>query len=47
MATVSMQVAPLTVHPAFEKAAGYFDIRIVHVPLNKDFTVNLIEYKKV
>lgn len=39
-------VAPITIHPAFEKAAGYFDIKIVHVALGKDYRVNVDAYKK-
>jgi len=26
-------VVPRTIHPAFEKAACYFDLKMVHVPL--------------
>lgn len=29
-------VAPQTVHPAFEKAAEYFDLKMVHVPVQAD-----------
>jgi sphinganine-1-phosphate aldolase len=29
-------VAPQTVHPAFEKAAEYFDVKIVHVPVQEN-----------
>lgn len=34
-------VVPLSVHPAFEKAATYFDVRAVHAPLRDDFTVDV------
>lgn len=34
-------VVPLSVHPAFEKAAAYFDVRAVHAPLRDDYTVDL------
>lgn len=43
-----MQVAPITIHPAFEKAASYFDVKIIHVPLNDtDYTVNMEAYRQV
>ena len=42
-----MQVAPLTIHPAFEKAAEYFGVKVVHVSLNANYTVNIGEYRKV
>ncbi len=44
--TLSMQVAPQTVHPAFEKAAAYFDVKMVHVPLD-GYRLNLEAYRKV
>ena len=28
------QVAPSTIHPAFEKAAHYFNLKMKHVPVN-------------
>ena len=34
-------VAPITIHPAFEKAAHYFDLTMVHVPLTSDFRVDV------
>ena len=34
-------VAPLSVHPAFEKAAHYFGITVVHVPLGGDFRADV------
>ena len=40
------QVAPVTIHPAFEKGASYFDLKIVHVPL-KNYRVDMEEYEKV
>ncbi|XP_062520292.1 uncharacterized protein LOC134195300 isoform X2 [Corticium candelabrum] len=38
-------VAPITVHPAFVKAAKYFDVKIVHTPLDDNFCPNLGLYK--
>lgn len=29
-------IAPMTAHPAFEKAAHYFDLKIVHVPVDSE-----------
>ena len=34
-------VAPITVHPAFEKAAHYFDLKMVHIPLDDTFHVDM------
>jgi sphinganine-1-phosphate aldolase len=34
-------VAPVTVHAAFDKAAGYFGMRLVKVPLAADFRVDM------
>lgn len=42
-----LQVAPSTVHPAFEKAAGYFDLRVVHVPIDSSYRLRIDEYKRV
>lgn len=39
-------VAPITIHPAFEKAAHYFDISIIHVPI-KDYKLDMKAYEKV
>ncbi|CAI7990790.1 Sphingosine-1-phosphate lyase, partial [Geodia barretti] len=39
-------VAPQTIHPAFEKAASYFNVTVVHVPLNPDLTPNMAAYEK-
>jgi glutamate/tyrosine decarboxylase-like PLP-dependent enzyme len=30
-------VLPMTAHPAFEKAAEYFDVKMVHVPVREDY----------
>ncbi len=34
-------IVPTTIHPAFEKAAHYFGVEIVHVPLDSDFRVDM------
>nr|XP_026692289.1 uncharacterized protein LOC100175941 [Ciona intestinalis]XP_026692290.1 uncharacterized protein LOC100175941 [Ciona intestinalis] len=40
-------VAPSTIHPAFEKAAHYFNIKIKHVPVSQtSFTPNIHQYEK-
>jgi glutamate/tyrosine decarboxylase-like PLP-dependent enzyme len=38
-------VLPMTAHPAFEKAANYFGVKPIHVPVGEDFRaqVNLME----
>ena len=41
------QVAPITIHPAHEKAAHYFDIRIVHVPVGPDGLPNINDFEAV
>lgn len=33
-------IVPLSVHPAFEKAAAYFNVRAVHAPLREDSSVD-------
>jgi len=39
-------VAPATIHPAFSKAAAYFDVTIKYVPVNQStFTCDLAEYE--
>lgn len=43
----NLQVAPRTVHPAFEKAAGYFDLKVVHVPINSSYRLRIDAYKRV
>ncbi len=32
---------PVSVHPAFEKAAHYFDVSVVHVPVGEDFRADV------
>jgi sphinganine-1-phosphate aldolase len=39
-------VAPATIHPAFGKASKYFDVKLVHVPLDSDMRPNMVAYKK-
>ncbi len=39
-------VLPTSAHPAFEKAAHYFDVEAVHVPVGKDFRANLRATRK-
>ncbi|XP_077990716.1 sphingosine-1-phosphate lyase-like [Glandiceps talaboti] len=40
-------VAPITIHPAFEKAAHYFDVTIKHIPVDDvHFKPNLAQYEK-
>ncbi|MGD2156188.1 MAG: aspartate aminotransferase family protein [Anaerolineales bacterium] len=34
-------VLPETIHPAFEKAGDYFDVKVVQYPVDKDFRANL------
>lgn len=37
-------IVPRSAHPAFDKAASYFDIKIVHIDLNADsFAVDLVK----
>jgi sphinganine-1-phosphate aldolase len=39
-------VAPETIHVAFEKAAKYFGIKIIKVPVTDDYRVNMKKFKK-
>ncbi len=34
-------ILPMTAHPAFEKAADYFDVKMVHVPVREDYRANV------
>lgn len=34
-------LVPITVHPAFEKAAHYFDVKAVHVPVAEDYRADM------
>ncbi len=38
-------VAPLSVHPAFEKAAHYFGLQVVHVPLAADYRADVAQMR--
>ena len=38
---------PITAHPAFEKAAHYFDVKTVHIPLTKDYKADIEEARKL
>lgn len=40
-------VLPITAHPAFEKAAHYFCVKPIHVPLADDFTADVEAAKKL
>lgn len=40
-------IAPLTVHPAFEKAAHYFDVEIRHAASGPDFRVDVREVERL
>lgn len=39
-------VVPNTVHAAFDKAAQYFNLKIVHIPVKSDFTADAAAMKK-
>ncbi|MBI2605395.1 MAG: aspartate aminotransferase family protein [Deltaproteobacteria bacterium] len=39
-------ILPMTVHPAFEKAMHYFDVKPVHVAVREDFRVDVEAAKK-
>jgi len=43
----TLQVAPTTIHPSFMKAAVYFGVKIVTVPLTKDYRPDLAQYEMV
>ena len=34
-------ILPLTAHPAFDKAAQYFGVKVVHVPVGSDFRADI------
>jgi sphinganine-1-phosphate aldolase len=40
-------IAPLSVHPAFEKAAHYFDVEILHAATGPDFRVDLRDVERL
>lgn len=39
-------VAPITVHPAFEKAAAYFDVKMVHCDVEDGYRADITSLKK-
>jgi sphinganine-1-phosphate aldolase len=39
-------ILPRTAHPAFEKAAEYFDVRLIQVPVGSDFRADLDAMRK-
>lgn len=39
--TAPEMVVPNTIHPAFDKGAHYFGIRLIHVPVGKDFRADV------
>ncbi|XP_034239299.1 sphingosine-1-phosphate lyase [Thrips palmi] len=39
-------IVPVTAHAAFDKAAHYLGIRIKHIPVNEDTTVNIAAMKR-
>ncbi|TKR64459.1 hypothetical protein L596_024986 [Steinernema carpocapsae] len=41
-----VMVVPVTAHAAFDKAAGYFQMRIVHIPVDENQQVNLKSMKR-
>jgi glutamate/tyrosine decarboxylase-like PLP-dependent enzyme len=40
-------IVPVSIHPAFDKAAHYFDVKIVKAPLRPDFRVDVEAVKKL
>ncbi len=40
-------IVPASIHPAFDKAAHYFDVKIVKAPVANDFRVDLEAVKKL
>lgn len=40
-------ILPITIHPAFEKAAHYFDVEAIHAPLTSDFRVDVAAVRKL
>jgi glutamate/tyrosine decarboxylase-like PLP-dependent enzyme len=41
-ATAPEMILPATAHPAFEKAAHYFSVKPVHIPILPDFRANVV-----
>ena len=40
-------VAPTTIHPAFEKAAMYFNLTVVHTQLNSGYEADVDKLEQV
>ena len=40
-------VAPITIHPAHEKAAHYFGFEIIHVDVDRNFVPNIENFERV
>jgi sphinganine-1-phosphate aldolase len=40
-------ICPTTIHPAFEKAGHYFDVKVMHAPLTPDFRVDVAAVEKL
>jgi len=38
-------VLPVSAHPAFDKAASYFRVKLIHIPLDDDARVNIRKMK--
>ena len=43
----SLQVAPVTIHPTIDKAAHYFGLEVIHVPVTSDFRADVSAMSKV
>lgn len=39
-------VLPVTAHPAFDKAAHYFNVKVVHTPIGKDYRADVSAMQK-
>jgi sphinganine-1-phosphate aldolase len=39
-------IAPITIHPAFEKAAHYFGVEVIHIGLTSDYRVDVAAVAK-
>jgi len=40
-------IAPESIHPAWKKAAHYFDVKIIHAPLDKNYRVDVGAVKRL
>lgn len=43
----SIQIAPTTIHPVMDKAAAYFGLRVIHVPVDSDLRADVEAMEKV